>query len=190
MTDAQAGTPREVFAWLLESNHGQRPIWFRKRMVFAEKETDFWTSDAYEAMRFHTKEAAEQEAGTFNGAIKPIATEHSFSENLTPRTDREVYRTTARDVGFEVVNPALCRELELTVAGLQKSLAQMTDERGIYAQTADKFRRDAEQSSTRLSEAECLIAHAVQIMTPEQVGQWTGVRAWQEGIDSAAGRKE
>lgn len=32
----------------------------------------------------------------------------------------------------------------------------------------------------RLREAERLIAAAVQIMTPEQVGQWAGVRAWQE----------
>ncbi len=40
------------------------------------------------------------------------------------------------------------------------------------------LRDRAEQSSSRLSEAERLIAHAVQIMTPEQVGQWTGVRAW------------
>ena len=32
----------------------------------------------------------------------------------------------------------------------------------------------------RLKEAERLIADAVQIMTPEQVGQWRGVRTWQE----------
>lgn len=32
----------------------------------------------------------------------------------------------------------------------------------------------------RIAEAARLIAAAVQIMTPEQVGQWAGVRAWQE----------
>jgi hypothetical protein len=31
---------------------------------------------------------------------------------MTPRTDREVYRASAADIGFEVVNPALARELE------------------------------------------------------------------------------
>lgn len=30
----------------------------------------------------------------------------------TPRTDREVYTVSAADIGFVVVNPALCRELE------------------------------------------------------------------------------
>lgn len=36
----------------------------------------------------------------------------------TPRTDREVYTVQKADVGFEVVNPALCRllERELTTA--------------------------------------------------------------------------
>jgi len=31
-----------------------------------------------------------------------------------------------------------------------------------------------------IEEARRLIAHAVEIMTPEQVGQWEGVGAWQE----------
>lgn len=31
-----------------------------------------------------------------------------------------------------------------------------------------------------LAEAERLIARAVELMTPDQVGQWEGVRAWQE----------
>lgn len=30
----------------------------------------------------------------------------------TPRVDREIYKASARDVGFEVVNPALARQLE------------------------------------------------------------------------------
>ena len=33
----------------------------------------------------------------------------------TPRTDREVYKISAKDVGFEAVNPALCREFESQV---------------------------------------------------------------------------
>lgn len=32
----------------------------------------------------------------------------------------------------------------------------------------------------RIVNAERLIAAAVEIMTPDQVGQWAGVRAWQE----------
>ena len=32
----------------------------------------------------------------------------------------------------------------------------------------------------RVTGAEKLIARAVEIMTPEQVGRWEGVRAWQE----------
>ena len=37
----------------------------------------------------------------------------------TPRTDREVYKATERDIGFEVVNPGLCRELERALTKLQ-----------------------------------------------------------------------
>jgi hypothetical protein len=32
--------------------------------------------------------------------------------SATPRTDREAYRVKACDLGFEVVNPGLARELE------------------------------------------------------------------------------
>ena len=34
----------------------------------------------------------------------------------------------------------------------------------------------------RLSEAEKLIIRGVEIMTPEQLGKWEGVRAWLEGV--------
>jgi hypothetical protein len=37
-------------------------------------------------------------------------------ESKTPRTDREVYRVKECDIGFEVVNPALCREFEEKLA--------------------------------------------------------------------------
>lgn len=36
----------------------------------------------------------------------------------TPRTDREVYAVSKNDIGFEVVNPALCRQLERELAAL------------------------------------------------------------------------
>jgi hypothetical protein len=47
--------------------------------------------------------------------------------NVTPRTDREVYRTTVNDVGFTVVNPALCRELELAIRRAHDYLAPLYD---------------------------------------------------------------
>lgn len=40
----------------------------------------------------------------------------------TPRTDREVYTVSAADVGFEVVNPALCREFEQRLSEIQREL--------------------------------------------------------------------
>ena len=42
---------------------------------------------------------------------------------------------------------------------------------------------EIERLQADLEEAERLIADAVQIMTPTQVGQWAGVRAWQERSD-------
>lgn len=48
----------------------------------------------------------------------------------------------------------------------------------------------AEADKRRIAEAERLIAHAVELMTPEQVGQWTGVRYWQENIDAAISADE
>ena len=41
----------------------------------------------------------------------------------TPRTDREVYKTSKNDVGFDVVNPALCRQLERELAGTKRLAA-------------------------------------------------------------------
>jgi len=36
----------------------------------------------------------------------------------TPRTDREAYKTTKNDIGFDVVNPALCRQLEQELSAI------------------------------------------------------------------------
>jgi hypothetical protein len=44
----------------------------------------------------------------------------------------------------------------------------------------DSLREQLRLAQEQLEEADKLIAHAVQIMEPEQVGQWTGVRVWQE----------
>ena len=113
----------------------------------------------------------------------------------TPLTDVQAWPT--GDTLAWVVHADFARSLELTVAALRKEVA---DWQGRYQAEANQkddayaklnaAEHTAEQSSPRLSEAERLIAHAVQIMTPEQVGQWTGVSAWQEGIGSAEGRKE
>ncbi len=37
-----------------------------------------------------------------------------------------------------------------------------------------------DQLEQRIAKAEELIKAAIEIMTPDQVGQWRGVRAWQE----------
>lgn len=46
-------------------------------------------------------------------------------EPQTPRVDREVYRVSARDIGFEVVNPALARQLELELRGCRRIIDEM-----------------------------------------------------------------
>ena len=49
---------------------------------------------------------------------------------------------------------------------------------------------EIERQAKRIEEAERLIQHAVQIMTPEQVGQWRGVRTWQEFDGTKGGEDE
>lgn len=46
----------------------------------------------------------------------------------TPRTDREVYIATQRDVGFQVVNPGIARELELELSAADAALAELRDQ--------------------------------------------------------------
>ena len=46
----------------------------------------------------------------------------------TPRVDREVYTATERDVGFEVVNPALARQLERELAAAKADKMRWVDE--------------------------------------------------------------
>lgn len=41
----------------------------------------------------------------------------------TPRTDREVYKVTKADIGFEVVGATLCRMLERELAEAREELA-------------------------------------------------------------------
>jgi len=55
-----------------------------------------------------------------------IEKDRSFpiSESKTPRTDREVYRVKECDIGFEVVNPALCREFEEKLAEVRNTVAK------------------------------------------------------------------
>lgn len=47
--------------------------------------------------------------------------------DATPRTDREEYVTGANDVGFRVVNPALCRLIERENRRLRSSLSGMLE---------------------------------------------------------------
>ena len=48
--------------------------------------------------------------------------------SLTPRTDREVYKASERDIGFEVINPSLTRILERRVAALEGALRLLVTE--------------------------------------------------------------
>jgi hypothetical protein len=52
---------------------------------------------------------------------------------MTPRTDREVYRASAADIGFEVVNPALARKLENENAALRSIIAGIDARSNVYA---------------------------------------------------------
>lgn len=64
----------------------------------------------------------------------------------TPRTDREVYKVSSADIGFEVVNPALCRDLEERLSEAQSALRmhnEATDTRVLVLERelADEVKR-------------------------------------------------
>lgn len=50
----------------------------------------------------------------------------------------------------------------------------------IIIKRADEHTDEMERLRTRLAEATALINAAVELMTTEQAGKWTGVRAWLE----------
>jgi len=66
-------------------------------------------------------------------------------------------------------------DIDKATESLRAELAQVKE-------LAKAFREEANIFRARIEEAEELIAAAVEIMTPEQVGRWAGVRAWQEGV--------
>jgi len=57
----------------------------------------------------------------------------------TPRTDREEYVTGKNDVGFKVVNPGLCLELERETVRLRAELGRVREDARLVRQTLENI---------------------------------------------------
>jgi hypothetical protein len=73
------------------------------------------------------------------------------SSGDTPRTDREVYTVSKVDIGFEVVNPALCRMIEEELGEALKLYHALLLEVGAKQEVVPSVLRDVAEYLSSLS---------------------------------------
>jgi outer membrane protein TolC len=68
----------------------------------------------------------------------------------------------------------------LTQTPLDQAMLELTASRDAAIDRADAAHDALAEARAQIEEARALILQAVELMTPEQVGQWGGVRTWLE----------
>jgi anthranilate phosphoribosyltransferase len=81
--------------------------------------------------------------------------------------------------------PEFDRYAEALAAGraLQAEIDRLANENIRLECEVELFAAELGEMRTRNEQAAELIAHAVELMTPDQIGKWAGVRMWLESAD-------